>query len=86
MGHFASRLKEFNDPDSLIHIGSVFNFMEPICQRFSEDEMDILGWLNRQQMISPETACPECLELHMQGKSYDYDFFQKCRIDKKVKG
>lgn len=83
MGHFASRLKEYNNPDSLIHIGSVHNFMQPICQKFSEDEMDILGWLNRRQPISSETACPECLELHMQGKSYDYDFYREFLTNKK---
>ena len=85
MGHFASCLKELNNPDSLIHVGSFFNFMEPICQKFSEDEADILGWLNRRQPIAPETACPECLELHLQGKSYDADFYHQNRADKKTK-
>ena len=85
MGHFAARLKEFNNPESPIHVGSFYNFMQPICQKFSENEMDILGWLNRRQPISPETACPECLELHLQGKSYDYDFYQQSQADKKEK-
>lgn len=85
MGHFASRLKELNNPDSLIHVGSVHNFLQPICRKFSENEMDILGWLNRRQPISPETACPECLELHLQGKSYDADFYYQNLAGKKDK-
>lgn len=85
MGHFASRLKELDNPDSPIHIGSLFNFMQLICQKFSENEMDILGWLNRRQPIPPETACPECLELHLQGKSYDGEFFRQSQANKKVK-
>ncbi len=85
MGHFASRLKEYNNPDSPIHAGSLSNFMQPIYRKFSESEMDIIAWLNRRQPISPETACPKCLELHLQGKSYDGEFFRQSQASKKVK-
>jgi len=71
MGQFPAVLKELNNPDSLIHIGGVLSFMEPLCKQLTDDETDILGWITiRHQAVPRENACPACLELYEQGLAW----------------
>ncbi len=71
MGHFPAVLKELNNPDSLIHVGGVWNFMQALCEKISEDEMNIIGWIERRdQNIPRENLCSECFELYAQGLAW----------------
>jgi hypothetical protein len=71
MGHFPAVLKELNNPGSLKHIGGVWNFMQPLCEKFSGDEMDIVGWISRRdQKIPRENVCCECFELYARGLAW----------------
>jgi len=71
MGHLASYLILKDKSDTKRHIGSIFNFMQPICGKFTEDQMDILSWIaHPYQSISSDGICPECFDFYQQGKAY----------------
>lgn len=60
-------LKELNNPGSQLHIGGIGDFMQPLCKKFSENEMDILGWISSRGWQPNEKFCLECAELYEQG-------------------
>ena len=67
-------LKELNNPESLLHIGGIGNFMQPLCEKFAEDEMDILGWVSSRGWHPNENFCRECAELYEKGRARKFPF------------
>lgn len=67
-----SILKELNNPDSPLHIGGLENFLQPLCENFSEDEMDILGWVSRRGWMPNEKFCRECAGLYKDGTGWKF--------------
>lgn len=67
MGQLPAILKELNVPDSVLHIGGVLSFMQPLCEKFSEDEADILGWVSSREWNPNEKFCRECAEFYQKG-------------------
>ena len=65
-------LKEMNNPDSPLHIGGLGNFMKPLCEKFSEDEMDILAWVSSRGWSPGENFCRECAELFEKGLAWKF--------------
>ncbi|HMS39914.1 MAG TPA: hypothetical protein PKE69_06800 [Pyrinomonadaceae bacterium] len=67
-----SILKERNNPESLEHIGGLGNFMQPLCKKFSDDEMDIIGWVSSRGWKPNDKFCRECAELYEKGLAWKF--------------
>ncbi len=65
-------LKEIKNPDSPFHIGGIGNFMQPLCEKFGEDEMDILGWIPSRQWKPNEKFCAVCAGFYEKGLAWKY--------------
>lgn len=65
-------LKELNNPDSSFHIGGIGSFMQPLCEKFSEDEMDILGWISSRNWSPDEKFCVKCAEFYKKGAAWKF--------------
>lgn len=65
-------LKEMNNPDSPLHIGGIGNFLQPLCEKFSEDEMNIRAWISSRGWKPNEKFCVECAELYHQGLAWKF--------------
>ena len=72
-----SILKEMNNPESLQHIGGIGNFMQPLCGKFPEDEMDILGWVSSRGWKPNEKFCRECAGLYEKGLEWKFSSARK---------
>ena len=55
-------LKELDNPDAPLHIGGR-NFMQPLCEKFTEDETEIYGWVSSRGWKPNEKFCAKCSEL-----------------------
>lgn len=38
--------------------------MHPLCKKFSEDEMEIIGWISSRSWHPNEKFCAECAEFY----------------------
>lgn len=65
-------LKEMNNPDSPLHIGGIGNFLQPLCEKFSDNEMDILGWISSRGWKPNEKFCAECAEFYEKGFAWKF--------------
>lgn len=65
-------LKEMKNPDSPLHIGGIGNFLQPLCEKFSEDEMDILGWIASRKWKPNENFCAACAEFYEKGWAWKF--------------
>ncbi|MCD9188363.1 MAG: hypothetical protein LUM44_18240 [Pyrinomonadaceae bacterium] len=65
-------LKEMKNPDSQFHIGGIGNFLQPLCEKFSEDEMDILGWISSRKWKPNEKFCAACAGLYEKGLAWKF--------------
>jgi len=72
-----SLLKEINHPDAPFHIGGIGNFMQPLCEKLSEDEMEIVGWVSSRGWNPNEKFCFECAELYKNGAAWKFPFQRK---------
>jgi hypothetical protein len=72
MGQFPSILKESNNPDAPLHIGGVLSFMQPLCKKISDDEMDLTGWISSRGWTPNESFCPECTEFYQRGLAWKF--------------
>lgn len=70
-------LKEMNNPDSPLHISGIGNFMQPLCEKFSEDEMDILGWVSNRKWKPNEKFCAACAGLYEKGWAWKFPTSRK---------
>lgn len=70
MGQHPPIFKEVNNPDSPHHIGRLLNGLEPLCKKFSESEMDLIGWVSSRGWNPGENYCAECAELYKQGLAW----------------
>ena len=69
MGQFPSILKELKNPDSVLHIGGILSGDEPLCKKFTDREMDLIGWVSRDWHPN-EKFCRECAELYEKGSAW----------------
>lgn len=65
-------LKELNNPDSLLHIGGLGSSMQPLCEKFSDNEMNILGWVSSRGWKPNDEFCAECAELYEKGLAWKF--------------
>lgn len=70
-------LKESNNSESQFHIGGIGNFMQPLCGKFSEDEMDILGWISSRKWKPNEKFCAACAEFYEKGLAWKFPSMRK---------
>lgn len=63
-------LKEIKNPDSPFHIGGIGSFMQPLCEKFSENEMNILGWVSSRGWQPDDEFCPKCSEFYEKGVAW----------------
>lgn len=45
--------------------------MNPLCEKFAEDEMDIFGWISSRGWQPNENFCLECAELYEKGWAWN---------------
>lgn len=64
MAHPPSILKESKNLDSPFHIGGVGNFMQPLCEKLTEDETEIDGWISSRGWKPNEKFCAKCSGLY----------------------
>lgn len=65
-------LNEINNHESNLHIGGLLSWHEPLCKKFSEDELDILGWISSRDWMPNEKFCAECAELYKKGSAWKF--------------
>lgn len=70
-------LKELNNSDSPFHIGGIGNFLEPLCKKFTEEEMNIRAWISNRGWKPNEKFCSECAELYQQGLAWKFSSSRK---------
>lgn len=65
-------LKESKNPDSPLHIGGIGSFMQPLCEKLPEDEMDIRGSVTNRGWKPNEEFCVKCAELYEKGLAWKF--------------
>lgn len=72
MSQLPAILKELNKPESYLHIGGLLSWHEPLCKKFTEDEMNILGWISSRDWMPDEKFCFACAEFYRKGSAWKF--------------
>lgn len=67
-----SILKELRNPGSPLHIGGIGSVMQTLCEKFSEVDANLIGWISSHDWKPNEKFCTKCAELYEQGLAWKF--------------